>query len=101
MNLVNDPHALMVMEDLQINAGHFVDILEMYYTRDEELTIPCIMQLLVENQGWRPTTVYDLCQSGAFHRWTTRNDLLVVKNDMLAGRTEIAADLMNIQKPLL
>lgn len=94
--LLEDECALEVMEDLKINAGHFIDMLDMYYHACESLTIPCIMQLLLDNQGWRPTTVQDLCQAGAFHRWSMRNDLGALHLALVAMRT----DLANIQKAM-
>lgn len=90
LTLLEDEHALAVMQDLRINAGHFLDMLEMYYQACDGLSIPCIMQLLLDNQGWRPTTVQDLCQAGAFHRWAMRNDFAAVHTSLVTLRTELA-----------
>jgi len=73
--LLHNEGALEVMRDLNINVHHFLAMTEMHFEQGEDMSIPWIMQLLVDNQGGRPTTVQDMCNFNEFQSWERKRDM--------------------------
>lgn len=84
MSILGDDNALEVLRDLNINAAFFMEMIEMSYDRRDSLKIPYIMQMLVDNQGGRATTVQDLTGFHEFTCWSVRKEVEEVRKMLTA-----------------
>lgn len=82
MGIMRDANALAVMQDLNISAKNFIEMIDMHYASNDTLTIPFIMQLLVENQGQRATTIQDLRAFNEFNRWSMKQDMIAMQKEL-------------------
>jgi len=80
--ILRDAEALAVMNDLNISVHHFIDMTEMHFEEGDDMSIPNIMKLLVDNQGDRPTSVQDLCNFHEVQSWGRKKDLLLIQDEV-------------------
>merc|ERR1711896_120761 len=61
LGMLQDPDALSVLFDLEVDVKHFVQLMDMLYeVEGTELSIPHIMELILQNRGDRPALVADV-----------------------------------------
>merc|ERR1712216_599278 len=75
--ILEDERALEVMADLKIDVPHLFEVLIMHYETTEALSIRFIMQLMLNSQGDRHTTVEDLRSVDKFNRWAAGEKMKV------------------------
>merc|ERR1719215_1803699 len=73
--IMKDEGALQVLDELQINVEYFVERLDMVYEDTDSLSIPEIMQLLLDNQGDRQPSLKDVTLMHNFTRWSLKRRL--------------------------
>merc|ERR1719316_635547 len=62
------------------------------------ISIPEVMQLLLDSQGKRQPTYQDVVSLLAFNRWSAKQDLMKVKGDMMAIKSDIRSEFSLIKK---
>jgi len=69
---LDDPEVMLVIGDLKINFAHLLDVMEMMYDSEHEISIKQIMQTFIYHRGERSVQWKDLTDEITFLRWTLR-----------------------------
>merc|ERR1719424_1616106 len=84
LDMLEDPDALDVLSELDVDVKHFVQLMDMLYEEEgTELSIPNFMELILQNRGDRPCLVSDVINGQLFTKWTM--DLRMVEQEMKLG----------------
>lgn len=68
--VMHDPHANEVLQSMQVDITYLMEIIEMIFEEpDKNLSIPEVMEMLLDCRGDRPATLKDLIDSQTFTRW--------------------------------
>jgi hypothetical protein len=99
MELFLDEEAQAVMDELNIDIPHFIDVMEMQFelAEDDEVKITLIMHLLIEGQGDRPTTMCDLAAESTFLQWSLQSAFAQAENgrNQMLEEVRMVRDLMS------
>jgi hypothetical protein len=74
--VILNPEAVAVMEEIQVDTQHLLNLTEMLY-EDEEATLPIsvIMNIVLTLRGGRPVTMNDLAKGNNFLMWALQTQL--------------------------
>merc|ERR1719443_526840 len=75
-HVFQNPMAMEVFANLQIDPTRFLELMEMFYTKpDSQLTISFIMEQILACRGDRQATVLDMVCWHAHTRWSLRRSM--------------------------
>lgn len=90
--VLDNDEAMGVLENLQVDVGHLMEQLDMFFEEGGDLTIQQIMDLILMLRGDRPPTMKDMLHGQTFNRWKQNKAFedvrCDIKKSIVAAATE-------------
>jgi len=92
-SIIEREECARVIRSLKIDLPEMFGVFEMFFQSHGAMKIHDIMQILLDNQGDRATTVQDLCTSSKLTRFSMAKDFKLIRKELTATRNIIRTHL--------
>jgi len=76
LDVMEEPEAVAVLKDIQVDTQHLLDVFDMLYERDDTtLPISVIMNIVLTLRGQRPSTMNDIAKGQNFMVWAMESQM--------------------------
>merc|ERR1719375_2471581 len=99
MHVLKDPDAQAVLESLDVDIEHAMDVGSLIHERFEFVSISMTMELLLASRGGRHLTMKDLCNMSQFLYWKLERRFDLIEEAFALERRSLK-EVLNIQRKL-